>query len=92
MTPKCIQRIHLKESYLTDSQIAILDKIGFDKLSSIGWVKHVCNKIIDKASLKETLLDDIGLDIAGMGVFSIEDDKLLEIEHRLFPLKIWDIK
>lgn len=88
---KNIQKINLKESYLTDSQITILNKIGFENLTSISWVKHVCNKIIDKASLKDTLLNEIGLNIAEMDLFSIEDNKLLEIEHRLFPLKIWDI-
>lgn len=83
----------LKEVYLSDSQILILSKLGFEHTDNI-WRKYVYNKIIDSSNLVDlqNLYDgkirNVILDIAN----NVKTEQvLLDIERKLFPLKISDL-
>lgn len=85
---KNIKKITLQELYITEYQESILNRMGFEKSNSNIWSKYVCNTIVDTLSLNELLsniehgmIDRLGLDY----------NQLLDIEYKLFPLKISDI-
>lgn len=90
---KNLNIICLKEMYLCDSHILVLSKLGFEYTEN-GWRKHVYDEIIESSNLAnlQNLSDgkirNIILDVA-------ENDKseltLLELERKLFPLKISDL-
>lgn len=90
---KNINVIILKEDYLSDSQVLVLSKLGFEHTEGV-WRKHVYNEIIDSSNLAnlQNLSDgkirNIISDIASNNKTELI---LLDIERKLFPLKISDL-
>jgi len=91
---KKIPRIIILEKYLSKYQKIILKKYGFVFMSDI-WQKISINKIIDSTQISEinniALIDKAILEI----VKTIDEEGkvklLLELEHKLFPLKFSDL-
>lgn len=90
---KNINVISLNEVYLSDSQVLVLSKLGFEHGEN-SWRKHVYNEIIESSNLAnlQNLSDgkirNIILDIASNNKTEL---MLLDIERKLFPLKILDL-
>ncbi len=90
---KNINIISLKEIYLSDNQISVLSKLGFEH-GEYTWRKYVYNGLIESSNLAnlQNLSDgkirSMILDIASNNKTEV---KLLDIERKLFPLKISDL-
>ena len=84
-----ISKIIFNESYIADYQKAILNKMGFEQQDKSCWIKYVCNKVIRKLDLNN-LLNELGLINSNLKIDSVDDNHLLDIERKLFPLKISD--
>lgn len=87
---KNISRIIVNESCLPDSSKATLSRMGFEEQVSTTWVKHICNEIVSKNDLP-LILANVSAKALDIDLQSIKDTQLLDIEYKLFPLKIWDI-
>mgnify|MGYP000900398562 CR=1 FL=1 len=86
-----ISKVTIKEICLADKYKATLSRMGFDEqVDTTTWIKYICNNIISKSDLG-VVLENIDIDITGVDFQSADDTQLLNVECRLFPLKIWDI-
>lgn len=86
-----IPKIIIKEICLADKYKATLSRMGFDEQIDSGtWIKYLCNSIIPKSGL-ELVLENANIQISCIDLQSADDAQLLDVECRLFPLKIWDI-
>lgn len=83
-------KINLNEVYLTEEQKIVLRKMGFDPHSATSWVKYISDKIASKLSL-QSILSEVDKSYADIDCSVMEDNRLLEIERKFFPLKICDI-
>lgn len=90
-TKRDIPKIIIKEICLTDKYEATLYRMGFNKqVDTATWIKYLYSNIISKSDLG-VALENIDIDITGVNFQSADDTQLLDVECRLFPLKIWDI-
>lgn len=86
-----IAKIVIKETCLADNYKATLSRMGFDEhIDSATWIKYLCNSIIPKSGLK-LVLENVNIQTSCIDLQSADDTQLLDVECRLFPLKIWDI-
>lgn len=65
--------------------------MGFEKqIDSATWIKLLCNSIVSKSDLT-LVIEKANIETSCVDLQSADDAQLLDIECRLFPLKIWDI-
>ncbi len=90
---KRITQIQIKEVFLSETQEATLNRMGFDKTDG-GWIKTVSNMMIDSSEIEKIDGQFINSSlIEGLKTIEgIEKTRLLiEIERKLFPLKFFDL-
>ncbi|MDR0892795.1 MAG: GNAT family N-acetyltransferase [Mediterranea sp.] len=87
-----ITQIQIKEAFLSESQEATLNRMGFDKIDA-EWIKTISNLI-----LKSSEIEEVGRFINASLIERLKtiDDLertrlLIEIERKLFPLKFSDL-
>lgn len=86
-----IPKIIIKEICLVDEYKATLSRMGFDEqVDTTTWIKYLCNNIISKSDLA-LVLENINIQTSCVDFQFAADTQLLDIECRLFPLKIWDV-
>lgn len=84
--------IYLKETYLTENQRLVISKLGFEHENNT-WRKYVYNQITDSSELENlpNLSSGKIKDLILATVNTKTEQVLLEIERKLFPLKILDL-
>ncbi|MCD8032039.1 MAG: hypothetical protein LUF85_14775 [Bacteroides sp.] len=91
---KRLSEIQLKESFLSPEQENVLNRMGFDKTLGV-WTKKVLNKLVNSCNIVDldNKLENNSL-IEKLAVATTEEKKylLLELERKLFPLKILDLE
>ncbi len=86
-----ISQIVILETCLANSYKATLSRMGFEKqIDSATWIKLLCNSIVSKSDLT-LVIEKANIETSCVDLQSADDAQLLDIECRLFPLKIWDI-
>ncbi len=90
---KNLSKVVIKETFLSENQNSVLGRLGFENNSSV-WVKTISNRIIDSAQIVEIdkrFGEENFVSILQSTCKEERDKILLEIEHKLFPLKFSDL-
>lgn len=86
-----ISQIVIQEARLTNNYKSTLSRMGFkEQIDSATWIKFLCNSIVSKSDLA-LALENVNIETSCVDLQSADDTQLLDVECRLFPLKIWDI-
>lgn len=91
---KGLTQIHIQENFLSDNQKLILERMGFDYIKEV-WVKIICNKSIIYSQVEELSKELTNLTLINRIGNCSEEERtylLLQLERKLFPLKISDLK
>jgi hypothetical protein len=91
---KDLTSIQIQESFLSESQLSVLQRMGFEQKSS-AWIKVVFNKMIESCNLADVTGDIWGSTLPEEVTDKMSSDErhkfLLKLERRLFPLKLLDL-
>lgn len=91
---KGLPSIQIQESFLSESQQSVLQRMGFNRQST-GWIKAVISKMIESYQLTDFIGDIWESNLAEEITDPVSSDEkqkiLLKLERRLFPLKLLDL-
>ncbi len=88
-----LSKVVIKETFLSENQISVLGRMGFENYLDV-WGKTVSNRIIDSSQIVEVDERFGDENFVGLLQSSCKEERnkiLLDIEHKLFPLKFSDL-